>query len=80
MSILHNPTEFNNVVWKRISDLAKDLAANMLTKNPDDRITVEGALQHPWIQANREAKPKANRRTKHSLANLKKFQVDSKLK
>jgi calcium-dependent protein kinase len=47
---VHNPLAFNNVVWNKISDLAKDLVARMLTKDPDERISVEDALAHPWIQ------------------------------
>ncbi len=36
--------------WDNISDSAKDLVKQMLTKDQNNRITVEEALEHPWIR------------------------------
>lgn len=35
--------------WRDISDEAKDLIRQMLTRDPQKRITVEGVLAHPWL-------------------------------
>ena len=36
--------------WMFISQEAKDLVSRMLEVDPDQRITVEEALAHPWIK------------------------------
>ena len=36
--------------WDYISDDAKDFVHRMLDLDPDQRVTVEEALNHPWIQ------------------------------
>lgn len=33
-----------------ISDQAKDLIRQMLTKDPTQRLTAQQALEHPWLQ------------------------------
>lgn len=35
--------------WNHISESAKDLVRLMLAKDPNNRLTVEEALEHPWI-------------------------------
>ena len=35
--------------WQYISDHAKDLVRQMLTVNPEERLTVEEALNHRWV-------------------------------
>jgi serine/threonine protein kinase len=35
-----------------LSDSAKDLIRKMLDKDPRSRISVEEALDHPWIREN----------------------------
>lgn len=35
--------------WAGISAEAKDLVDRMLNKNPDERISIEEILQHPWL-------------------------------
>ena len=35
--------------WDHISESAKDLIRQMLVKDQKNRITVEEALEHPWI-------------------------------
>jgi Ca2+-binding EF-hand superfamily protein len=37
--------------WDNISSEAKDLVDKMLTKDPLQRITIEGVLSHPWLQS-----------------------------
>ncbi|XP_014678068.1 PREDICTED: peripheral plasma membrane protein CASK-like, partial [Priapulus caudatus] len=36
--------------WDHISESAKDLLQQMLTLNPDRRITIQQSLKHPWIE------------------------------
>jgi len=40
--------------WANISEEGKDLVKKLLEKDPKNRIDIEDALKHPWIQ-NREA-------------------------
>lgn len=35
--------------WEYVSDSAKELISQMLQVDPDKRITVDEALEHPWI-------------------------------
>uniref|UniRef100_A0A158Q7F2 Myosin light chain kinase, smooth muscle n=1 Tax=Elaeophora elaphi TaxID=1147741 RepID=A0A158Q7F2_9BILA len=43
--------QFRDVVWDKVSDLAKDFIAKLIVKNKDERMTVSEALAHPWIAA-----------------------------
>lgn len=43
--------DFPAPYWDSVSDEALDLIGRMLTVDPDKRITVEKALEHPWTQA-----------------------------
>jgi calcium-dependent protein kinase len=36
-------------IWKSVSKEAKDLIKKLLTYDPAERISAEGALKHPWI-------------------------------
>ncbi|XP_076586719.1 serine/threonine-protein kinase Chk2 isoform X2 [Chaetodon auriga] len=36
--------------WKSISDQAKDVVRKLLVVDPSQRMTIEEALQHPWLQ------------------------------
>ncbi|XP_041642385.1 serine/threonine-protein kinase Chk2 isoform X2 [Cheilinus undulatus] len=36
--------------WKNVSDQAKDVVRKLLVVNPTQRMTIEEALQHPWLQ------------------------------
>ena len=42
--------DFPSPWWDAVSDGAKDLCQRMLTVDPGDRITAEGALQHRWTK------------------------------
>lgn len=37
-----------------VSDAAKDLITQMLHKEPAKRITVVGALEHPWFEITKQ--------------------------
>ena len=36
--------------WSSVTSDAKDLIRKLLTVNPQDRISLKDALQHPWFQ------------------------------
>ena len=40
--------------WMDISAEAKDLLSHLLERNPDNRLSAENALQHPWIKSKRK--------------------------
>jgi len=48
-NIMERDIVFNASIWDERSDSSKDLIQKLLTKNPDDRITIEEALDHPWF-------------------------------
>jgi serine/threonine protein kinase len=43
--------EFHDEYWDPVSDNAKDFVSRLLTVNPEERLTAEQALQHPWLKA-----------------------------
>lgn len=51
-NVLKSPLEFEPTDWSSISDEAKDLVSNMLTKDPAERITASQCLEHSWFNAN----------------------------
>ncbi|XP_053277509.1 serine/threonine-protein kinase Chk2 [Pleuronectes platessa] len=36
--------------WRQVSDQAKDVVRKLLVVDPSDRMTIEEALSHPWLQ------------------------------
>eukprot|EP00341_Mesodinium_pulex_P015993 CAMPEP_0116892640 /NCGR_PEP_ID=MMETSP0467-20121206/2814_1 /TAXON_ID=283647 /ORGANISM="Mesodinium pulex, Strain SPMC105" /LENGTH=111 /DNA_ID=CAMNT_0004561873 /DNA_START=1059 /DNA_END=1394 /DNA_ORIENTATION=+ len=42
--------DFNIPEFKNVSDLSKDLILKLTEKNPEDRISLNKALEHPWFQ------------------------------
>jgi calcium/calmodulin-dependent protein kinase I len=41
--------EYDDEYWSDISNSAKNLIDRLLTFDPNERITAQEALQHPWI-------------------------------
>lgn len=41
--------EYPSPYWDDISDMAKDLISKILKVDPDERMTIDGILSHPWI-------------------------------
>jgi calcium-dependent protein kinase len=65
-------------IWKTVSKEAKDLIKKLLTYKPEDRISAEEALQHPWIK---EFKVEIDEEaTTNALSCLKAFRSEQKLK
>lgn len=48
--ILNGAFSLEGKAWDKISEGAKDLIRKMLTYNPNERITAEEALHHPWLE------------------------------
>jgi calcium-dependent protein kinase len=71
--------KFDPVDWKSVSEDAKALIRQMLTKSPSDRCTAEQAMKHVWIT---EKAPKAEDApvSQNLVTNLKNFRVQNKLK
>jgi len=42
---------FPGYMWDKFSLLAPDMVGKLLTVNPDERLTVAQALQHPWLDS-----------------------------
>jgi serine/threonine protein kinase len=40
---------FSQKIWAKISEDCKDIISKMLQGNPDNRITVDEALEHKWF-------------------------------
>lgn len=60
--------------WKNISNEAKDLIKKMLTYDPNQRITAEAAINHPWIKK-KVNEPVDTKVTTNALQNLRTFRV-----
>lgn len=41
--------DFDDPSWEDVSDLAKDFICRLMAKDKRKRMTVQEALQHPWI-------------------------------
>ena len=70
---------FSDPCWSNISDKAKDLISQLLTYDPDKRVSAEKALAHPWITEMGQASVDASI-AMGALSNLKTFRADQKLK
>lgn len=47
--IVYTQFKFHDHEWEAISSSAKDFISSLLIKNPRKRLTVNEALEHPWI-------------------------------
>lgn len=41
---------FNQNCWQEVSEGAKDMIRKLLVSNPAERLDIEEALRHPWLQ------------------------------
>ncbi|KAL6513935.1 hypothetical protein OROHE_019391 [Orobanche hederae] len=64
--------------WPLISSDAKDLIGRMLTVDPEKRITIAEALEHPWLKQDGEASEKSI--DSAILIRMKQFMAMNKLK
>lgn len=45
--------DFHHNCWQEVSEEAKDLIRKLLVSNPNERLDIERALKHPWLQVGR---------------------------
>ena len=52
--IINEPVEFKfkDGEWEKISDKVQDLISKCLEKYPEDRITIDDFINHPWFNSN----------------------------
>lgn len=53
--------------WKTVSDEAKDFISKILVADPEKRITVEGMMEHPWMNKELDKSKKLDGEVKKSL-------------
>ncbi|KAI4889177.1 hypothetical protein NFI96_032643 [Prochilodus magdalenae] len=72
--------EFEDQYFSQTSDMAKDFIEKLLMKDPNERMTAEECLLHPWIKP-LTRKQAANRsRSSINMKNFKKFNARRKWK
>ncbi|XP_071169840.1 calcium/calmodulin-dependent protein kinase type IV-like [Mytilus edulis] len=74
--ILKGEYHFDSPFWDSISWNAKDLISKMLQVDPTKRITVDQALQHPWVKGS-AAK---NEHMAEAQNKIKEFNADRKMR
>jgi len=52
--ILEGKFEFDVPEWTVVSQEAKELVQQLLTVNPRERLTIQQALDHPWLRQSKE--------------------------
>uniref|UniRef100_T1IN87 Protein kinase domain-containing protein n=1 Tax=Strigamia maritima TaxID=126957 RepID=T1IN87_STRMM len=77
-SICSGKINMNSKAWDAISDHARDLVRKMLVVDPDERITIEEALEHRWLRDRDRCAPKAH--LMETVEELRKFNARRKLK
>jgi len=50
MKIRRGQYSFDDPVWSKVSETAKDLIRKLLTTDPDKRLSAEEALKHEWFK------------------------------
>ncbi|XP_068937524.1 MAP kinase-activated protein kinase 5 isoform X2 [Petaurus breviceps papuanus] len=50
--IMTGSFEFPEEEWSQISEMAKDIVRKLLKVKPEERLTIEGVLDHPWLNSN----------------------------
>ena len=48
--IINDPVEFKDGEWKNISDKVPNLIKKCLKKSPEERITINNFIDHPWFK------------------------------
>ncbi|KAA8592721.1 hypothetical protein FQN60_018176 [Etheostoma spectabile] len=47
--IMTGSFDFPEDEWSQISEMAKDIVRKLLKVKPEERLTIEGVLSHPWL-------------------------------
>lgn len=65
---------FSGPAWERVSDPAKDLLRRILVTEPRSRISLDEALDHPWLRILSDSPPLRDKSAEY-FQNLSQFQV-----
>lgn len=76
--IIRGQYSYHPQYWSNVSEDAKDLISKLLDINPHTRLTVDGALQHPWLQSSDAVLEE--RDLVSGLNQLRKFQAKKKFR
>eukprot|EP00349_Pseudokeronopsis_sp_Brazil_P000772 CAMPEP_0202958910 /NCGR_PEP_ID=MMETSP1396-20130829/3181_1 /ASSEMBLY_ACC=CAM_ASM_000872 /TAXON_ID= /ORGANISM="Pseudokeronopsis sp., Strain Brazil" /LENGTH=153 /DNA_ID=CAMNT_0049677219 /DNA_START=815 /DNA_END=1276 /DNA_ORIENTATION=- len=77
-NILEGTYEFADEDWEHISHNAKDFIFNLLQVNPEERMTAEEALSHPWMkEASKYFEVQLGEKEKECLTRLVNFKKKS---
>jgi calcium-dependent protein kinase len=77
--LVNNPVPLPDDLWGFVSADARDLVEKLLTKDPTTRITIEEALQHPFLDQAKNRKALRTETSKVLLTNLTNFNARQKL-
>ena len=77
--LLEGSVKYTDRIWNRISPEAKDLISKMLQYSPESRISVNEALDHPWIKKFMEPRSPLDRQLSIGLSNLSNFETQKTL-
>ncbi|KAM3596638.1 uncharacterized protein V6R79_018439 [Siganus canaliculatus] len=72
--------EFDTRYFNMTSDMAKDFIQKLLVKNPNERMTAEECLLHPWIKPITRKQAANRNRSSINMKNFKKFNARRKWK
>ncbi|CAB1454303.1 unnamed protein product [Pleuronectes platessa] len=72
--------EFFSQYFSTTSSIAKDFIQKLLIKNPNDRMTAEECLLHPWIKPITRKQVANRNRSSINMKNFKKFNAKRKWK
>ncbi|XP_071783482.1 death-associated protein kinase 2 isoform X2 [Centroberyx gerrardi] len=72
--------EFEERYFSTTSAMAKDFIQKLLVKNPNDRLTAEECLLHPWIKPITRKQVTNRNRSSINMKNFKKFNAKRKWK
>ncbi|MCP9263192.1 Peripheral plasma membrane protein CASK [Dirofilaria immitis] len=64
--------------WQQISDSAKDLLIRLLTVDPNNRISAEGALNHEWLRERSRFAPRKHLQS--TVEQIRRYNTRRKLK
>lgn len=72
--------EFDSRYFSMTSSMAKEFIEKLLVKNPNDRMTAEECLLHPWIKPITRIQVDKRNRSSINMKNFKKFNARRKWK
>lgn len=74
---INDPTPFPPAIWRKISSEAKDFVSNLLSKDPEKRMTIKEVLEHPWLHKYLKDPVTSPLKAKNSLSGGQEFKIYS---